>query len=56
MSVWEFFDAATLKASGFECEGTGIAPTLSRPLRGLRQGVAQLETSNKKSHAGGSPA
>ena len=48
LSVLEIIDGPTLKVQRVECEGTGIAPTLSRPLRGLRQGVAQLETRNKK--------
>ena len=52
MIVWEFFGAATHKASRFDCEGIGIAPTLPRPLRGLRQGVAQFETGNKKTTPG----
>ena len=37
----EFLDTATLKAERFECRLKEVAPTLSRPLRGLRQGVAQ---------------
>jgi len=42
VSALEFLDAATLKAKRLECLLKEVAPTLSRPLRGLRQGVAHL--------------
>ena len=42
LSVFEIFGGTTLKAERVECPLKEVAPTLSRPLRGLRQGVAQF--------------
>jgi hypothetical protein len=44
----EFLDAATLKAKRLECLLKEVAPTLSRPLRGLRPSRAHFHRKCEK--------
>ena len=48
LSALEIIDGPTLKAQRVECQRKEVAPTLSRPLRGLRQGVAHLPSRSKR--------